>query len=151
MERQQTDFKKVVNISEAGEITVLDYVFDHGDGFKGATGSKFYPVSREEYEERTDLEYITEYLIDSGLELPEDFKRGGFDAWAKAIKQAGEDGTFMFDQSYSELWDMLREVSGLNEDEAFIFECVGGGRCFDKDFQGNVNPELSAIIRDFEG
>lgn len=34
MKRQQTDFKKVVNISEDGEITVLDYVFDHGDGFK---------------------------------------------------------------------------------------------------------------------
>lgn len=85
------------------------------------------------------------------MELPDSFKRGGFDAWAEAIVANGGEGSLMFDQSYSNLWPMLREAAGLDEEQAFIFECVGGGRCFDKDFQGNVNPELSAIIREFEG
>ena len=55
-----------------------------------------------------------------------------------------------FDLSYSEMWDELREVLNLNENEAYIFNCVGGGRCFDKDFQGNISPELSKVIREYE-
>ena len=48
--RKETTFNKVVNVAEDGEITVLDYIFYdtlHGKPFNGATGSKFYPVSRE--------------------------------------------------------------------------------------------------------
>lgn len=149
MKREQIDFNKVVNIAEDGEITVLDYVFDHGNGFKGATGTRFYPVSKKYYNKRTTIAAIAEHL--EGCIREDELKYPSYKSWAKAIKQAGEDGEFMFDQSYSGSWDMLREVSGLNEDEAFIFECTGGGRCFDKNYQGNVNPELSAVIREFEG
>lgn len=150
LKKEQINYNKVVNIAEDGEITVLDYVFDHKDGFKGATGSRFYPVSKEEYEEKTSEDSIIEYLIDSGMELPEQYKRGGFEQLADAIITNGEEAETMFDTSYSELWDYLREECELSKDEAFIFTCSGSGRCFDKDFKGNVNPQLSKIIRQYE-
>ena len=148
--RKETIYNKVVNVAEDGEITVLDYIFDHGDGFKGATGSKFYPVSRERYEEETERENVIERLIDSGIELPEQFKRGGFNELHEAMEANGEIEQFCFDTSYSNLWDYLREELNLTEDEAFIFECVGGGRCFDKNFKGTHNKELHKLIRKAE-
>lgn len=148
--RESKTFKKVVNIAEDGEITVLNDVFKYTDGMQGATGSKFYPVSKEEYENRIERENVIDYLVDSGIELPNEFKRGGFNELYEAMEANSEIEEFMFDTSYSELWDYLRSECNLNEDQAYIFECVGGGRCFDKDFQGNVNPELSKIIREYE-
>lgn len=158
--RQETKYNKVVNISEDGEISVLDYTFDHGDGFKGATGSRFYPVSKTEYKRLTTLKAVAEKLEEcvSIEDISDEFKfsetgreyKNPYLIWAKVIKAAGEIEEFMFDTSYSNIWNYLREVTGLSEKEAYIFECVGGGRMFSADFQGNVNPELSEIIRQFE-
>lgn len=149
--RQETKYNKIVNFDEdTKEITVLDGIFKYEDSFKGATGSKFEPVSRDEYEDRTDEDNFVEYLIDSGIDLPDNFKRSGFEGLAKAMIANDEVKDFVFDTSYSELWDYLREELNLSEDEAYIFNCIGGGRCFDKDFQGNVNPGLSLLIREIE-
>ena len=149
--RQETKYNKIVNFDEdTKEITVLDGIFKYEDGFKGATGSKFEPVSRDEYEDRTDEDNFVEYLIDSGIDLPDNFKRSGFEGFAKAMIVNDEVENFVFDTSYNELWDYLREELNLSEDEAYIFNCIGGGRCFDKDFNGNINPELSILIREIE-
>ena len=149
--RQETKYNKIVNFDEdTKKITVLDGIFKYEDGFKGATGSKFEPVSRDEYEARTDEDNFVEYLIDSGIDLPDNFKRSGFEGLAKAMIANDEVKDFVFDTSYDELWDYLREELNLSEDEAYIFNCIGGGRCFDKDFNGNINPELSILIREIE-
>ena len=149
--RQETKYNKIVNFDEdTKEITVLDGIFKYEDGFKGATGSKFEPVSRDEYEDRTDEDNFVEYLIDSGIDLPDNFKRSGFEGLAKAMIANDEVKDFVFDTSYNELWEYLREELNLSEDEAYIFNCIGGGRCFDKDFNGNINPELSILIREVE-
>ena len=149
--RQETKYNKIVNFEEdTKEITVLDGIFKYEDGFKGATGSKFEPVSRDEYEDRTDEDNFVEYLIDSGIDLPDNFKRSGFEGLVKAMIANDEVKDFVFDTSYNELWEYLREELNLSEDEAYIFNCIGGGRCFDKDFNGNINPELSILIREIE-
>ena len=149
--RQETKYNKIVNFDEdTKEITVLDGIFKYEYGFKGATGSKFEPVSRDEYEDRTDKDNFVEYLIDSGIDLPDNFKRSGFEGLAKAMIANDEVKDFVFDTSYNELWEYLREELNLSEDEAYIFNCIGGGRCFDKDFNGNINPELSILIREIE-
>ena len=44
----------------------------------------------------------------------------------------------------------MREELNLSKDEAYIFNCLGGGRYFDKDYQGNYNEELSQLIREIE-
>ena len=148
--RTQTEYNKVVNYNEeTKEITVLDYIFTD-DSFKGATGSKFEPVSRDEYEYRTDEDNFVEYLIYSGIDLPDNFKRSGFEGLAKAMIANDEVENFVFDTSHNELWDYLREELNLSEDEAYIFNCIGGGRCFDKDYQGNYNEKLSQLIREIE-
>lgn len=147
--RKETKYNKVVNIAEDGEITVLDGVFNYKDGFKGAIGSKFYPVSKSEYDAAIDDENVIDYLVDSGIELTADQKRNGFVGMVEQMDNS-EKASLMFDESYSELWDYLREECNLTEDEAHIFNCVGGGRCFDAKFKGNKNKELSAIIRKYE-
>ena len=149
--KQETKYNKIVNFDEdTKEIIVLGGIFKYEDGFKGATGSKFEPVSRDEYEDRTDEDNFVEYLIDSGIDLPDNFKRSGFEGLAKAMIANDEVKDFVFDTSYNELWEYLREELNLSEDEAYIFNCIGGGRCFDKDFNGNINPELSILIREIE-
>lgn len=149
--KQETKYNKIVNFDEdTKEITVLDGIFKYEDGFKGATGSKFEPVSRDEYEDRTDEDNFVEYLINSGIDLPDNFKRSGFEGLVKAMIANDEVKDFVFDTSYNELWEYLREELNLSEDEAYIFNCIGGGRCFDKDFNGNINPELSILIREIE-
>jgi len=144
--RKQTDYWQIVNIDkDNNEITMVDYVFDHGDGFKGATGSKFEAVSKEEFKERTKKDNVMEYLVEAGL---------GYAQALDAYKEAKANGVMglaelMFDLSYKEHWDKIRQ-HGYPETKYPIFNCIGGGRCFDKDFEGNVNPELATIIREYE-
>lgn len=149
--RTETKYNKIVNFDEeTKEITMLNYIFKHSDGFKGATGTRFEPVSRQEYDERTEEENVIEYLVDSGIELPDNFKRGGFQEMYYAMEANDKINDLIFDCSYSEMWDELREELNLSMDEAYIFTCTGGGRCFDKNFIGNVNTELSVLIREIE-
>ena len=158
---ERIKFNKVVNFDkESMEVTVLDDVFKHSETFKGATGSTFYPVSKAEYKRMTTLTEIVDRLESCVTEdgIPIEFRErenGGlyknpYKRWAKAIKDDEDEMEMMFDTSYSELWDYMREEIGLSEKEAYIFDCSGGGRCFDKDFQGNINVELSEIIREYE-
>lgn len=152
MNRKETQYNKVVNFDkETNEITVLDYTFDdtlHSKPFKGATGSKFEVISKEQFDETIEpyldddkelLIYMAENFGDLNRQMIENV-----DSSEDALKE------LFFDLSYAELWDYLREELNLSEDEAYIFNCTGGGRCFDKDFQGNINPELSLIIREIE-
>lgn len=151
--RTKTKFNKIVNFDkETNEITILDELFEYKDGFKGATGTKFEPVSKAEYDAVLD-EYlnnpqaVSEYWKDNiGEPLTYDEIISISESEDEVLSICGG-----FDDSYSELWDYIREELNLSEDEAYIFNCVGGGRCFDKDFQGNVNPELSKFIREYEG
>ena len=150
MNRQETKYNKIVNFDkETNEITMLDYIFQHG-GFKGATGTKFEPITKSEYKERMQKDNVIEYLVDSGIDLPENYKRSGFNGLYKAMKQNNELESFIFDTSYSEMWDKIRTDLKLSKNDAFIFNCIGGGRCFYKDFEGNINPELSELIRQIE-
>ena len=144
--REEIVYNKVVNIAEDGEITVLDGVFKYSDGFKGATGTRFYAVTEDQIQERIgeyegeDLEFL-KHLADSGFEINSNIINS-IDTSREALI------AHFFDLSYSELWDYLKEETDNNN--AVIFDCVGGGRCFDKYFQGNHNVELSEIIRTYE-
>lgn len=156
--RQETKYNKIVNIAEDGEITVLDGVFTYyfptiefasetKTAMKGATGSTFYPITEDDIQERIgeyeddNMEFL-KYLADSfGSITSEMIDR--VDTTREVLIE------HFFDTSYDEeLGDYLREA--LGRDDIVLFECTGGGRCFNKDYQGNTNPELSIIIREFE-
>jgi hypothetical protein len=148
--RTETKYNKVVNFDpETNEILVLDYIFDHGDGFKGATGSRFEPVSKSEYDNRVnDEDSIIDQIIDCGI--PTGYERNGAQGVYDAMVANDGIRDFLFDCSYADLWDYLREELNLSEEEAYIFNCSGGGRCFEHDFIGNVNIHLSELIRKAE-
>lgn len=143
--KTQIDFNKIVDVAEDGEIKVLEYVFTYGDEMRGATGHSFYPVSKSYFKERTKKSEVISFLMDCGIETKTE---------ANAIysEAKGNDNldSLVFDTSYSNLWDYLRTELNLSENDAFIFECVGGGRLFDANFDGNFNTELSEIIREYE-
>lgn len=148
--RTQTEYNKIVNYNEeTKEITVLDYIFKN-DSFKGATGTRFEIISKD-YFDKTIKPYL-----DEPLELLKYYVEQGFDINTRMIdnieEASGEERLreLFFDLSYSELWDYMREELNLSKDEAYIFSCSGGGRCFDKDYQGNYNEDLSQLIREIE-
>ena len=151
--RKQIDIYEVVNIDkETNEIEMLDYLFNHNDGFKGATGTRFEPVSKEEYKERMSKESVIDNIIDSGLiegSIGEHIKRKVAAELYKEMKAAKELESFVFDLSYIEHWDKLRAF-GFPKSKYPVFNCTGGGRMFESDYIGNVNTELSAKIRKYE-
>jgi len=150
--KKQIDVWQVVNIDkENNEIQMLDCLYDHGKGFKGATGTRFEPVSKVSYEEAMSKNSVIDHIVSSGLitapskELEEKFA----EVMYKEMKANGELERFQFDLSYAEHWSELRK-HGYSKSQYPVFNCKGGGRMFDSDFQGNVNPELSAKIREYE-
>jgi hypothetical protein len=149
MEGIKFKFNKVVNYDANGKILVLDYVFNDNDGSKGAVGSIFYPVSMKEYKKRTSKKAVIEYLKNCFTE--EKIKSmGGINKFYNLIRDSGTIEQTIFVTYYQELWDSIREELHLNKENAYIFDCVGIGRCFSKHFQGNINSELSEIIREYE-
>ena len=148
--RTQTEYNKIVNYNkETKEVTVLDYIFKDGS-FKGATGTVFEIISKDYFDE------TIEPYLNEPLKLLKYYVEQGFDINTRMVdnieEASGEESLkeLFFDLSYSELWDYMREELNLSEDEAYIFNCSGGGRCFDKDYQGNYNENLSQLIREIE-
>lgn len=151
MEAKRTTYNKVVNYDrENNEIKVLTDVFEYESGMKGATGMVFEAISKERYDEETSFENVKD-MCKNSFELPEEYEDEGWNGFTQAIIDNGEEGDMIYDLSCYGLWDIMREECGLSENEAYVFTCIGGGRCFSKDFEGNVNPELSEVIRKYEG
>jgi hypothetical protein len=150
--RQQVNIKKLVGRTEHGEYYYADYAFEHRHGdepFIGVTGTVLRPISKDEYDERTDIENVTEYLeeiwrcvvADGGTDR-------GLDDWVQdVINSQGVDET-VFDLShYSEGEDPiehLSEIGELDPDDFVDFcECIGGGRFVgDAEFVKVYDPVL---------
>lgn len=140
-------YNKVV-IVEDNTITVLKESFKHSDDFKGLIGINFEIISKDEYDEiiepyLNDKIELIKYYADAGCDITSDFI-DGIEADEESIKN------LMFDTSYSNLWEYLREKLNLSEDEAYIFNCVGGGRCFKKGDVFTHNKKLQYLIDEFE-
>lgn len=149
MKKTEKRYDKIVNIAEDNEITILNYTFKHNDNFQGATGSKYYPVTEEEIQNRiSDFEdndkelliYMAENFGSLTREMIENV-----DSSREALIELFFDSSINSNPTHEE---EIRKY--FKEKDYPIIDCVGGGRCFDKDFQGNKNKKLSAIIRKFE-
>ena len=150
--KEQISVWKVVNIDkETNEIEVLDYLFRDGKDFHGATGTRFEPVSKKQYKEMTKKSYIAE-MLEGCYSLDDLVKHHGtksYNVLAQRIIDNDEQDSFVFDLSYNEHWDILREC-GYNEKDYPLFNCTGGGRMLDANYKGNVSEELNAKIREYE-
>lgn len=155
MGTKRININKVVKVV-GNEITILDSAFEYEDGFKGLTGSVFEPISKAYYKEQTKLSEVEDYLRSSVSEndIPNEYlytdsgkiSKNPYKRWAKDIKEADELEQVMFDTSYEGLWDYLREELNLSEEEAYIFNCIGGGRCFTAQDKFTHNKELEKYL-----
>lgn len=143
MYKEQININKIVKV-EDNEITVLDYAFKYKDGMKGLTGTIFEIISKDCFDETIEpylnndketLIYLAENFGDLNREMIE-----GVDSSEECLTE------LFFDTSHSGLWDYLREELGLNEDEAYIFNCIGGGRCFKPTDKFTHNIELEKYL-----
>lgn len=141
--RTRKKINKVVKVVD-NEITVLDAAFEYADGFKGLTGTVFQAVSKSEFDDilepyldndKETLIYLAENFGELNREMIE-----SVDSSEEALTD------LFFDTSYSDMWDYLREELNLTEDEAYIFNCVGGGRCFRADDKFTHNTELEKYL-----
>uniref|UniRef100_A0A6M3KD57 Uncharacterized protein n=1 Tax=viral metagenome TaxID=1070528 RepID=A0A6M3KD57_9ZZZZ len=132
-----------------------DTIFDYKDGFKGATATVLCPVSREDYEQRTDpydsdtLEHFEDcwqQAVHAGTTTK------GLDAWVEEVLAVDGDEA-VFDFSGYDYWDILRDaVPELTEEDYPVFECVGGGRSFSPNMQWDeiYDEELWKRIKEIE-
>ena len=132
METTRTRYNKVVNFDKEAmqKDSVIENILDC------EIPMKFYSNKVQEC-----------YTQDDEFNIDDNLRENAAKKCFKAMKDNKEIEDFTFDCSYRELWDDIRKELGLSKDEAQIFHCTGGGRCFDEDFQGNINPELSEVIR----
>ena len=117
---------------------ICDTLFEHADGFKGATATVLCPVSRAVYENRTDpenadtIEYFEECwkgAVQAGVTTE------SLGAWVEMVLDLDGDKA-VFDFSGFAYWDFLREtVPELTEEDYPVFECIGGGRSFSPDMK----------------
>lgn len=152
--KAQIDKKQLVG-RVGDQYYICDYVFRHGDGFKGATGIVLVPVSEARRDEETDPngDYTKDRFEDCWRQAVQaGSTTKGLDAYVEEILSIDGDEA-VYDMSGYAYWDMIREaIPELTEEAYPVFECVGGGRCFDKDmkFDEVYNQALLDEIAQYE-
>ena len=130
--KEQTTYNVIIGLDSCGDVIVLDYAFnydsDNANAFHGVTGSRFYAVPKAEYRESMKRDNIVESLMTCGMEE--------YSTQNKAIKAyqqmkcMGELEDFVYDPSYSNMHESIREAFGYKEKDYPIITCTGGGRMF---------------------
>lgn len=141
----ETTYHELIGYNTDGDAVILLYTFDHGDGFKGATGAILELVSQEVYDERTSEEALQEYAEELWRE--DAAQPNGTTNSLQDWTEANRDDLIatMFDDSYSDL---------VPEGEHVATNCVAGGRIFPGALDGIVTwvrPDLADVIRQAEG
>ena len=152
MQKERIDTKYYEIVAKDGEdIIMLDYTFDHGDGFKGATGTLFSLVSKGEYEERTNRANIEDEYKWLWQEAVQAGKYEG--SYSDYVDKLMEDvDSLVFDKSYSHMHNKIRKVLGVSEEYYPMITCTGGGRIFKhkNDYEIVYRPDLIEVISQFE-
>jgi hypothetical protein len=162
--RQKDVYNKLV-ASTDDEFYFVDYIFNHNDGFKGATGTIVMPVSKSYYDNATSYDGILESYMDS---MGEDewldvlgLDRDDFEDESEMM-EAIENGIYQlytigelnpFEEVNYELEEQMRNLPQFSdEDEYPVFEVIGGGRIFDKEryFDKIYDKKLYDKIRKVE-
>jgi hypothetical protein len=145
---------EVIGIDKFGDVVVLDHIFCYPDGFKGATGSHFRPVPKSVYKECRLQRNVVIYLLSCGSDVCKN------EAEAKRMwrdmKNYGELDSFLWDESYSHMHNVIREAFGYSEEEYPVIDCTGGGRVFSKESLETMEkivckPSVIEAIKKAEG
>ncbi len=146
--RQEIKYNKLIG-RQGNKFVFLDYVFDHGNGFKGATGTRIEVVSKESYEDAIgDTDRWEERWREAVAAKQTD---EGLDSWIENLSDE-EKKEWLWDNSYSNIyWEQIRQL-GYTEKEYPTMTCTGGGRCFSVDDKWDelYEPELWKLIQQYE-
>lgn len=136
MTRKATTYNEILGRDEPGSVIVLDEVFDYGDRLKGATGTRFEIVSREEVEEAIDTENFEGYIHEIWqMEVAEGVTTSGLEGWIEHYFGTEEEKIeYLYDDSYSHMHPAIREAFDVPEDA--VINCTGGGRMFPDALEG---------------
>ena len=150
----QTQIEKLVGRID-NAYYICDTLFEHGDGFRGATATVLCPVSQVDYESRTDPESfdVMDYFKESWQSAVQSGNtiEGLEDFTAQLLNNYGDEA--VFDLSGYDYWDTIRViVSELTEEDYPVFECIGGGRSFSPDMKWDeiYDEELWQQIKEIE-
>lgn len=141
---QKTTYDALVGYNAGGDAVVLCYTFDHGDGFKGATGAILELVNEAQYDEATTPEALEEYAEELWRENVSE-RNGttlGLSDWAEMARD--ELIEMLYDDSYAHL---------VPDGEHVATNCVAGGRIFPgalDDIVTWVRPDLADVIYEAE-
>lgn len=151
-QRTKTEYNEIVAIAESGEVYMLNYVFDHGDGFRGATGTVFVPFYQDYADERNDFERIKE---EYGYLWQESVAAGNCEDslydFIQGLIETSDGDFFGHDDSSVHL--IPDDFKTYYYPECLGFECVGGGRCFSPRFtkwETVLRPDLLELIKQYE-
>ena len=152
-DRKQVDYNKPVGIKD-GSIYFLNYVFDHSDNFRGATGTVLDPITSN-YIEKITTEDWTEYSRDLWKSAVEtNSTEDSLEDYAVKIKNESESYGQLFpghDDSYSEFHEEAKKHFDSNVE---TFNCSGGGRCFNLEllnsFDKVIDQDLIDLIKSYE-
>jgi hypothetical protein len=147
----RTAWNTIIGIDQYESIIVAEDSFQHRDGYHGFTGASFVLVNREEYERRTSTDELAEKYADVYTEMIRDGQLSDTSLNDFAKQQFAMYGDeAVFDMSFCELEDSIREHFGLSEEEYPVIECIGCGRMF-HDFvftdMRYVNPDAEECIK----
>lgn len=141
---QKTIYDALIGYNVNGDAVLLCYTFDHGDGFKGATGAILELVSEAQYDEDTSPEALEKYA--EALWRENVGERNGTTLGLSDWAEMARDGLIeaLYDDSYAHL---------VPEGEHVATNCVAGGRIFPGALDEIVTwvaPKLADVIRDAE-
>ena len=151
LDREFLKINKPVGIKD-GSIYFLEEIFKYKDGFKGAVGTVFDPVTQSEIDENNDLDNATEFH----RELWQQAVEGGHteQSLSDYVEDClnHQDGEYPgHDNSYSDLHD---EAKKHFDKDVETFHCSGGGRCFNKEllssFDKVIDQSLIDLIKQYE-
>lgn len=135
---------------KGNEFYILETVFEHDNGFKGATGLVAVGIEQREYDYRTtDRDELTEYFRDSWKEaVKTDDTELGLEDYVDDMIELEDIEEIIFDSSASEY---LEEINEKGFDFVYT-DCVGGGRIFlhENDFDEVYRQDLIELIKQYE-
>lgn len=152
-DRKEINYNKPVGIKD-GSIYFLNYVFDHFDGFRGATGTVLDPITKDYIDNISNEDWI-EYSRDLWKSAVEtNSTENSLEDFSEQIKADSEIDGLKFpghDYSYFELHDEAKKHFDSNVE---TFHCCGGGRCFNLEllnsFDKVIDQNLIDLIKSYE-
>lgn len=125
-----------------GAVYVLDYTFDNGGNFKGATGYSMRPVYQDYIDQMNDPETVAEYYSDVWRQQVADgaTELGLADFCEQVVRECGFEGRLypLDDPSYRAEFEQVLETCDPETRRAIeelggdcvAWECGSCGRCF---------------------